>query len=122
MLDELRSRITALISQYQICVISTGGSNGEWAVLARYENQGLEISCLLPRGSDALYYLDQDPHVIVIIRDSQADRLRWVQVRGVACLLDSKQDDCFISVRIKPERIDLLDERYGWSRRETLDL
>jgi hypothetical protein len=97
---------------------------------------GLEIVCLLPSWSDALYYLEQDPHVMVIILDTQSKALRWLQYTGNAQIvhwLDVEQilpqglknmqvDDRYIAVRITAKRIDLIDENCGWGARETLDL
>ncbi len=136
MLDELRDRISAFTSQHQVCVISTRGGAGAWAAPAWLYNQGLELVCLLPRWSDVLYHLEQDPHVMVIILDMQSKALRWLQYSGSAQLIQSRDaeeilpqeslniqvDDRYVTVRITAERIDLIDENHGWGARETLDL
>ncbi len=136
MLDELRDRITAFMAQHQTCVISTRGIAGAWVAPAWHYCHGLEMVCLLPRWSDALYYLEQDPRVMVIILDTQSKALRWLQYSGSAQViqpLDGKQilpggppnlqiDDRYVAVRITAERIDLIDENHGWGVRETLDL
>ena len=136
MLDEIRDRITAFIAQHQICVISTRGVTGAWVAPAWHYSYGLEIVCLLPRWSDAVYYLEQDPHVMVIILDTQSTELRWLQYSGNAQLVhwpDVEQilpqgspnmqvDDRYVAVRITAERIDLIDENRGWGARETLEL
>ncbi len=133
MLDELRDRITAFIAQHQICVIGTKGAAGAWVVPAWHYNHGLEIVCLLPRWSDALYFLEQDPRVMVIIPDTQSKALRWLQYSGSAQVIQPQEiehtcppnmpvDDRYAAVRITAERIDLIDENRGWGRRETLDL
>ncbi len=136
MLDELRDRISAFTSQHKFCVISTTGGSGAWAAPAWLFSHGLELVCLLPRWSDVLYHLEQDPHVMVIILDTQSKALRWLQYSGNAQLVqppDVEQiaqqgpltktiDDGYVAVRITPERIDLIDENHGWGARETLDL
>ncbi len=136
MLDELRDRITAFIAQHQICVIGTKGTNGAWVVPAWHYSHGLEIVCLLPRWSDALYFLEQDPRVMVIIPDTQSKALRWLQYSGSAHViqppyteqilppepLNMQIDDRYAVVRITAERIDLIDENRGWGARETLEL
>ncbi len=121
MLDELRDRISQFISQNRYCVISAMGSTGEWAIPAEYESHGLEITCHLPRWSDVLFYIEQEPSVNVIIQDLQADHLRWIQVRGSARRGESTQESYSILVQVEPERIDLLNEACGWIERETLD-
>ncbi len=135
MLDELRDRITAFIAQHPISVISTRGAAGAWVAPAWQYSQGLDLVCLLPRWSDALYYLEQDPHVMVIILDPQSKALRWLQYSGGAYVIqphDFEQflpqglpniqvDDRYVAVRITAERIDLIDENHGWGARETLE-
>ncbi len=136
MLDELRDRISAFTSQHQVCVISTSGGTGAWAAPAWLYNHRLELVCLLPRWSDVLYHLEQDPHVMVIIQDTQSKALRWLQYRGrgqVAQPGDLEQalpdgrpnmwiDDRYVAIRITADQIDLIDENHGWGARETLDL
>ena len=136
MLDELRDRISAFTSQHQSCVISTSGGTGAWAAPAWLYSHGLELVCLLPRWSDVLYYLEQDPHVMVIILDTQSKALRWLQYRGWARAIQPKDleqvlpggtpymppDDRYVAIQVIAEQIDLIDENHGWGARETLDL
>ena len=122
MIDELRERIAAYLSQNQVCVISTSGCQGAWSVTAQYQNRGLELDCYVPRWSDAVYHLEQDPQVLVIILDTQSDSSRWLQYRGVAQIDSSAADDRYVVVHITPERVDLIDESRGWGARETLDV
>lgn len=121
MIDELRERIAAFLSQNTVCVISTSGCLGAWAVSAQYQNRGLELDCLLPRWSDALYHLQQDPHALVIVLDVPASHSRWLQYRGIANVNALSSDECYVSFHITPERIDLMDASRGWGARETLD-
>lgn len=118
MLNELRNRIISYLSQNRVCVIATSGSLGAWAVLAQYENSGLELTCRLPRWSDTLFYIEQEPRVMAIIQG--ANPLHWLQYRGTARIADST-DDRYAAIYIVPERIDLIDEDCGWGSRETLD-
>lgn len=121
MLNHLRERITSFLARNHVCVISTSGSLGAWAALARYENDCLALNCRLPRWSDVAYYLEQDPQVMIIIQDAHSDPLCWLQYRGVAQVNEST-DNQFITIHITPKRIDLLDESRVWGARETLDL
>ena len=119
MLDELRNRVIAYLSQNRVCVIATSGSLGAWAVSAQYDNSGLELNCRLPRWSDALFHIEQEPRVMAIIQD--VNPLRWMQYRGTARISDST-DERYATIHIMPERIDLIDEDRGWGARETLDI
>jgi len=118
-LDELRNRVIAYLSQNRVCVIATSGSLGAWAVSAQYDNSGLELNCRLPRWSDALFHIEQEPRVMAIIQD--VNPLRWMQYRGTARISDST-DERYATIHIMPERIDLIDEDRGWGARETLDI
>lgn len=122
MIDELRERIVAYLSQNQVCVISTSGTQGAWSVTAQYQNRGLEIECRVPRWSDALYHLEQDPKVMITILDGTPDSSRWMQYRGIARIDSSVADDRYATIQITPERVDLVDENLGYGARETLDL
>ena len=122
MIDELRERIVAYLSQNQVCVISTSGTLGAWSVTAQYHNRGLELECRVPRWSDALYHLEQDPHALVTILDDTSNSFRWMQFRGIARIDASVADDRFVAILITPERIDLIDETRGWGARETLEV
>ncbi len=122
MIDELRDRIVTYLSQNQVCVISTSGRQGAWSVTAQYQNLGLELECRVPRRSDAIYHLAQDPHVLVIILDAQSNSSRWLQYRGIARIDSAAAGDRYIAVHLTPERVDLMDESRDWGARETLDV
>jgi len=118
-LDELRNRVISYLFQNRVCVIATNGSLGAWAVSAQYDNVGLELNCRLPRWSDVLFHIEQEPHVMAIIQDENP--LRWLQYRGIAQITDLT-DERYATIHIMPERIDLIDEDRGWGARETLDI
>lgn len=122
MLDELRERIITYLSQNQVCVISTNGCHGAWAVIAQYQHHELELDCRVSQWSDALFHLEQDPCVQVIIPDAQFSPSRWMQYRGTARTDSSSADGRYATVHITPDRVDLIDESRGWGARETLEL
>jgi hypothetical protein len=121
MLDELRDRVIAYLAQNCVCVICTSGSCGAWAITTHYTNDGLELTCQVPRWADVLFHLEHDPHALVIVLGNPHDPLCWLEYRGLAHLLDAS-DDRYVTVYLTPIRIDLLDEQRGWGVRETLDL
>jgi len=120
-LEELRDRVTTYLSRNRVCVITTNGSGGAWAVAAQYRNDGLLLNCRVPRWYDAIYHLELDPRTIVIVVDEQLTQLRWLEYRGTAQIVDSS-DQRYVDVRIAPERVDLIDEMHGWGARESLDV
>ncbi|MEA3341173.1 MAG: hypothetical protein U9R15_14515, partial [Chloroflexota bacterium] len=92
MLDELCDRITTYLAQRQVCIISVAGPAGARAMPVRYRSRGLEVDCLLPRWADVAYYLEQDPHVTLVIQDTSAcgeqgrtrPGSRWLRCLGTA--------------------------------------
>jgi hypothetical protein len=142
-LDELRDRIAAYLATHRVCIVSTQGTAGSSAVLARYHlvqdaagRQALQVDCLVPRWADVTYHLEQNPGLLVIVPDLQGDGLRWLQIRGAARLIlacdwaewhsaetsDVRVEDRYLAMRVTPQRIDLVDERQGWGISETLDM
>lgn len=125
MLDELRDRIISFVSQSRVCVVSASGSLGVAAVIAQYHCCGLEMDCLLPRWTDVIYHLEQNPVAVVIVLDAQSNGSRWLQYRGIAHVnppADQDLEDRYVSVHLTPERVDLHDGSHGWGSRETLEL
>lgn len=137
MLDELRERMAAYLSKHQTCFLSTARAEGAWAMPVRYRSLGLEVDCLLPRWSDAAYHLEHDPTVMLVVLDTAAPMLAWLQCQGTAQPVERPDwegllpqgtlaivppDDLYLVVRVTPQRLELIDESRGWGVRETLDL
>ena len=141
--DELRDCMVAFLLKHRICVLTTSGTGGAWAMPARYRplaeavvSRHLEVECLLPRWADAIYHLEQCPQALLIIVEAQGIGLRWLQYQATAqpvALPDwprllprgvsqVRPEDRYSVVRLTPQRIDLIDESRGWGARETLDL
>ncbi|MBI3760448.1 MAG: hypothetical protein HY260_01110 [Chloroflexi bacterium] len=137
MLDELRARMIAHLSQHCAGVLSAAGAPGAWAMPVRYRSRGLEVDCLLPRWADAGYHLQQNPHAVLVIQETNGSTgQRWLQYRGIAQPVTSPDwkewltgetptalaDGLYLVVHLTPERIDLIDESRGWGARETLEI
>jgi hypothetical protein len=137
LLDELRERMATYLSSRQVCFLSTARAEGTWAMPVRYRSLGLEVDCLLPRWSDVAYHLEQDPTVMLVVLDTAAPMLSWLQCQGTAQavarpdwegllpqgnLASVSPDDLYLVVRVTPQRLELIDESQGWGVRETLDL
>ena len=65
MLDELRDRMAVYLSEHRVCILSTAGSEGAWAMPVHYRSLGLEIDCLLPRWADVVYHDYRSPGLCV---------------------------------------------------------
>jgi hypothetical protein len=103
----------------------------------RYRSQGVEAECLLPRWADPIYHLEQDPWVTLIVTISdQVNSLCWLHYLGTARLISSSTwsdpvtvetspalaNDLYRVVHLSPQRIDLIEEREGRAKRETLEI
>ncbi len=127
MLEELRDQVVAYLAAHRTCVLSVASPEGGRAALVRYRNHGLEVDCLLPRWSDLVYYLEQDPRVALVVPDSE-EPLRWLRCWGRARILPRPDwaewalargvgrplQDLYVVVRVALWRVDLLDEGRGW--------
>ena len=133
MFDKLCAHIITYLAQHQVCVLSTTGTHGAWAMPVSYHHDGLQVTCLLPVWADVAYHLEQDPRVMLLIYDSMQSQ-QWMQTIGTANKVDTPDwerwpdqpipptPELYQVDQITPERIELFDERQGWGRRETLDL
>lgn len=141
MLSELRDRIASFLARHRVCVLSVNGSPGAWAMPVRYHllpepgGDALVVECLLPHWADGLFYLEQNPHVMLVIRETDVKSLCWLQIQGQGHPIaqpDWQQwplpnhavppEALYRVVRVMPRRIDLVDESRGWGARETLEL
>ena len=136
MLDELRDRVAVYLQEHRVCILSTAGAAGAWAMPVHYHSIGLEVDCLLPRWADLVYHLEQEPTAMLVIQDTSAPALRWMQCWGTARQVErpnwqgllpdrtwtvASPNDLYVVVRVRPERIDLIDEAQSWGVRETLN-
>jgi len=135
LLDELRERIAMFLSAHRVGVLCTSGRAGAWAMPVRYVSAGLDVACYMPRWADAAYYVEQDPHALLIVHEvlSGADDVCWLQYQGTVKPAESggstgetpalgRSPALYQVVRLSPCRIDILDTRLGWGARETLEL
>lgn len=136
MLHELRERMIAHLSAHRTCVLATATREGASMIPVRYRNLRLEVDCLLPRWSDATYYIEQDPRVSLVIHTADSGALLWLQLQGTARAVDApswggllpeatretRPEELYLVVRVTPQRLELVDESWGWGARETLDL
>lgn len=136
MLTELRERVATYLAAHEVCVVRAGGGGEVCATPACYRSRGLALECLLPRWADLAFHVEGHPRVTVLILDPGTGGRRWLQGRGTArpvatpdwgAFLPEHTDvvhpgDLYLVLRVTLERIDLVDERRGWGRRENLDM
>ena len=140
--DEQRKRITTFLAQQPTAVISKTGTLGVWAMpVWYYLHDGLsgshdfEVDCLLPRWADVAHHLAKGGKVVLIVQASSSVGLRWLQIQGTTRSVETPDWTRFLQrmisiqhpeslyrvVRMKPSRIDLVDEERGWGVQETLE-
>lgn len=127
-MERLRQHITEFLAAHSVGLLCGTGLQGAWALPVRYQNDRLKVVCWLPRWADALYYLEQDPHVLLLVVDSPLPEgskgLCWLHYDGLAemAVTEAGVDELYQTVHLTPRRIELFDERKGWGVRETLDI
>jgi len=140
--------MAAFLAGHQVGILSATGSEGVWVMPVRCRllpGRDLAVACLLPAWADAAYFLEQAPHVLLVINDppqsplpgeTAGGALCWLQIRGRADPVAAPDwtlwpargtstvppDALYRVVRVTPARLDLFDERWGWGVRETLEL
>jgi hypothetical protein len=154
MLDQLRAQVAAFLAAHDVGILSTAGVDGAWAMPVRYRplpvaasNGRAEVECLLPRWTDAAFFVEQDPCVLLLIVDGLPSvslassgegrgGLRWLQIQGAAHAVadpdwaewlptwasPASPSDLYLPLRVTPCRVELFDEGQGWGARETLEL
>lgn len=136
MLYELRQKMSNYLATHQICILCGASQEGNWAIPVIYHSQDVQVTCLLPRWADAAYYLEQDQGVLLIVPDSTALPLRWLQMSGQARLETGEwvdtcwpavfatqaQSQFYLRVSITPQRVDWVDESQRWGILDTLDV
>lgn len=136
MLDPLRAHMTAFLAAHEVCILSTSGVRGAWAMPVRYRSRGLEVDCLIPCWADVAYFAEQNPHVLLLIQDAEAPATCWLQVEGAASPAPDPDwgqwlpswpspappAELYHLLRVRPRRIDLFDASRGWGAREGVEL
>jgi nitroimidazol reductase NimA-like FMN-containing flavoprotein (pyridoxamine 5'-phosphate oxidase superfamily) len=140
--DERREQIASFLAHQRTGVISTANSLGVWAMPVWYRldpgpssSRSLEVDCLVPHWSDIAHQLTQNSRVVLIVQASSEVGLRWLQIQGTTRPVEApdwsrllprwvsamQPDALYLVVRLKPNRIDLVDEDLGWGVQETLE-
>ena len=117
-------------------MLSLAGLDRAWAMPVRYRNQELLIACLVPRWAETSFYLEQRADALLVIPDRNTPDRHWLACRGRAELSSAHtwpellpcnsgapdQRALYDLIQFHTTRLDLIDERAGWGRRENLDL
>jgi hypothetical protein len=128
--------MAAFLADHDVCIFSTSGAGGAWAMPVRYRSRGLEVTCLLPRWADVAEFVAHDPSVLLVIVDAPAPAPRWLQIAGVARAVagpdwaewlpgwtsPAPPAELHLLLRVTPQRIELFDEGRGWGARETVEI
>ena len=120
MLDELRGRVAARLAAHGVCVVSAAGAGGGSAIPARHRSRGPEVGCELPRWADAVHGLGRDARALLVVAEPADRARRWLAYRGLADRPAPGTGPC-VTVRLRPCRVDPVDEGRGRGARGTLD-
>lgn len=134
MLDHTRAEITAFLAAHQTGILCLAGHGRTWAMPVPYQAHGIVVCCRVPRWADGSYYLETDPHCVLLITagDGAPCWLSYTALAAPARAPDwaawagagvppARLADFYTVLRLQPLQIDLFDERRGWGARATLE-
>lgn len=133
--ERLEERVSRFLAAHQTCVIATGGVDGVAALAVPYRAHGLEVECVLPLMAEAAYRLELEPRLVLVIPPQAGADPVWLQGHGTGEPVESPDwaallrrlpvhvapADLYRVVRVRFQRVDLIDEGRGWGARETLE-
>lgn len=129
MLDTIRTEIAAFLAAHNRGTLCLDGAGRVWAMPVPYRAQGLQIACCLPHWADGSYYIEIDPHCVLIIPATDGTP-RWASYAARALVTTDRPGwpvpsglaaDFYTVLQLHPVQIDLFDERRGWGARQTLE-
>jgi hypothetical protein len=117
-----------------VVVLGIGG----YALPVRFRVRGTAVEVRVPAwtGVDDIVGTTGDVTLVAVSEQGQEHYLRWLFVRGPAAVVPDPDweglepapanwvsaNDLYRLLRIKPVRMELVDEARGWGFRETVDL
>ena len=138
----LRERVARHLAERSHGVLSGADGEGAWALPVRYRAatpDGLALTCLVPRWTDAAYHAPRSKSALLVVADDGAQR--WLLCSGrvepvttpdwhgllpqdarARELMGASPEDLYVALRLTATRVELVDERRGWGVRENLDL
>lgn len=111
-------------------------SAGQYALPVCFRIRDAAVECRVPSWTGIGDELGrQDDLLLVVVTEADA-ALRWFFLRGPGARVNGPDwaglqppaisrvdpDDLYLLLRIKPKRLELIDEARGWGYRETADL
>lgn len=97
MLDDLRERAAMALSNTSEAILIADGPAGLQAARVPCTACGLQLYALVPRTSDLLFNLEQQPEVLVVAA-------QW-QLRGAAVLLEPEEHPADLGLSASPEAL-----------------
>lgn len=108
---------------------------GNYALPVRMRVRGRMIECVVPAWCGVGDMPAELEEVLLVVEHRAEPPLRWIFIRGCAttdAVLEWPKtqlpscdrlcvDDLYQLIRVKPKRMELVDEQYGWGYRETAD-
>lgn len=111
-------------------------SVGKYALPVRFRIRESAVECRIPTWSGIGDLLEEPKELTLVATVETGAHLRWFLVRGEGTVVPDPDwdglrpqfadrvslDDLYHLVRLKPARMELVDEQRGWGFRETVDL
>ena len=145
MIDKLRQEITEFLQQHQVGHLALSAPDGPWASVVRFMSAGLTLYLIEPRASDLVFYVENDPHIVLTIDEPGADPedrpQKSIQLFGSARILaphelppglaeiqaawrlkNQQSPGVYVMIELKPKRIYRLVHHNQAIHQDTIDI
>jgi hypothetical protein len=144
MLAKLQDEIAQFLRQYQTTHLALSCPDGPWASVVRFMSVGLNLYLIEPRASDLVFYIENDPQVVLSFDGSQADpephQRPIAQIFGIGRVLAPHEfsdlpDDVreaynlkngqfpgvYVVIEVRPRQVYRFSHNEGFVHRDTID-
>lgn len=145
MLAKLKDEIVQFLRQYNTTHLALSCPDGPWASVVRFLSVDLNLYLIERRAADLVFYIENDPQVVLSFNGSQAspeqDQQPIAQIFGIGRVLaphelsDLPNDvreayalkngqfpGVYVVIEVRPRRIYRFNQKEGFAHRDTIDL
>lgn len=83
MIDKLRQEIIQFLKKHPVAHLALSGPDGPWACVVQYMSAGLTMYLIERRASDLVFYVENDPQVVLTVGEPRAESGLDVQESGL---------------------------------------
>lgn len=145
MIDKLRQEVIQFLEAHQMVHLALSGPDSPWACVAQYMSAGLTMYLIERRASDLVFYVENDPQIVLTVCEPQAESDRSVQesslIFGTARILTHQElreipdeiqaayslqnlrtPGVYTLIEVQPTRVHLVKRDGGTIHQNTVDV